>query len=275
MKVLIAEHSGFCEGVTRAYTISKKYQNVYMLGNLVHNSKVVEDLKQQGHKVVKSISEIPDGATVFISAHGVAPQVYSEAKDKGLRVIDTTCSWVKRAQKLASEAVRSGYQLIIIGDKNHPEVKGIMGWSVGRGIVVSFPGEVDTIKLADKVAVVAQTTQSEENFNNVVGIIQTRAKDLVVYNTICGATEKRQKAAIELAKNVDLMLVVGDEKSANTNRLTELCKKINPHTYQIQTRDELKNELLAGKEKIGITAGASTPDWIIQEVISSLKSHKI
>ena len=238
VKVEIADCAGFCVGVTRAYNIAQKIEGeVFMLGNLVHNDAVIEKLKNQGIKSVKNIAGVKSG-TLLISAHGVPPEIYKEAQDKGLRIIDTTCSWVKRVQKLAKESVGSGYQLIIIGDKNHPEVKGIIGWSENKGIVISNPEDVESIKLGDKVAVVAQTTQSEKNFNEVVSLINARVKNVIVHNTICGATEKRQQAAVRLAKKVDLILVIGDIKSANTKRLTELCIKTGTATRQIQTREE-------------------------------------
>lgn len=266
MQIFIAESAGFCEGVSAAFEQAKKYSNIYMLGNLVHNKQVVAKLEEQGIKVIMDINEIKDGETLLISAHGVPPQIYEEAKKKKLKIIDTTCSWVKRAQKLAKEVIQKGFQLIIIGDKNHPEVKGIRGWSEGKGIVISSAEELSRVQLKEKVGVVAQTTQSDENFNNIVKILQSKVKELIVHKTICGATQKRQKAAIELAKKVDVVLVIGDKMSANTKRLTELCSETKTPTYQIQTKDELKPEFIAGYEKIGITAGASTPDWVIKEI---------
>lgn len=271
MQIFIADSSGFCEGVSAAYNKAKEHHNIYMLGNLVHNTQVVEKLKQQGIKVIKDIKEIKDGETLLISAHGVPPSVYEEAKKKKLKIIDTTCSWVKRAQKLARELVDNGYQLIIVGDRNHPEVKGIKGWSNDKGIIVSNAAELRTVKLGEKVGIVAQTTQSEENFNAIVEEIKSKEGEnlnsrLIIHKTICGATQKRQKAAIELAQKVDVMLVIGDKMSANTKRLTELCEKTGTPTHQIETKDELKAEFLAGKDKVGITAGASTPDWVIKEI---------
>src|SRR3989339_966823 len=270
MQIFIADSSGFCEGVSAAYNKAKEHRDIYMLGNLVHNTQVVEKLKQQGIKVIKDINEIKDGETLLISAHGVPPSVYEEAKKKKLKIIDTTCSWVKRAQKLAQEMVEKGYQLIIIGDKNHPEVKGILGWSEGKGIVVSPKDEGENIfsRLQDKVGVVAQTTQSEENFNEIVKYLQGKVKDLIVHKTICGATQKRQKAAIDLAKKVDVMLIIGDKMSANTKRLTELCAKTGTPTYQIQNKKEGEEIFprLRDKNKIGITAGASTHAWAIKEI---------
>ncbi|NQU18168.1 MAG: 4-hydroxy-3-methylbut-2-enyl diphosphate reductase [Candidatus Saganbacteria bacterium] len=274
MQIFIAKDSGFCEGVSAAFGQAKKYHDIFMLGNLVHNRQVVEKLGEQGIKVIKDIKDIKDGETLLISAHGVAPYIYEEAKKKHLKIIDTTCSWVKRAQKLAKEVIEKGYQLIIIGDKNHPEVKGIKGWSNDKGIVISSEKEGEDIysRLRNKVGVVAQTTQSDENFNSIVSFLQSKVKDLIVHKTICGATQKRQKAAIDLARKVDVMLIIGDRMSANTKRLTELCAKTGTPAHQIQTKAELKPQFLSGKDKIGITAGASTPDWVIEEVVKILKN---
>ena len=280
MEFMIAECAGFCEGVERAYRIAleqtKNNRDIYMLGNLVHNAQVVEKLKKEGLKTVKSLSEIPEGSngTLLISAHGVPPQVYKEAEAKHLKVVDTTCSWVKRAQKIAKELSDSGHTVIIVGDEGHPEVKGLLGWAGDRGVAVQKAEDVEgfeVLNMVAKIGVLAQTTQLQERFNEVVKAIQARFPQVAVHNTICGATSKRQNAAVEVAKHAQLMLVIGDRMSANTKRLTELCKKIGTETRQIQPASELKPEWIKNKKNVGITAGASTPDWTIKEVIEKLK----
>ncbi|MFH1617388.1 MAG: 4-hydroxy-3-methylbut-2-enyl diphosphate reductase [Candidatus Margulisiibacteriota bacterium] len=276
-EIISAQHSGFCEGVSAAYKTAvltaQKGQNVFMLGNLVHNTQVVDKLKDLGIKVLSSLSEIPQNATgsLLISAHGVAPHIYEEAEKKGLNIIDTTCSWVKRAQKIAKEMGKKGMTVVIVGDEGHPEVKGLIGWAGKNSVVIENPEEASDLDFISffqpQVGVVAQTTQSEDNFNSIVAELKKHLKDLEVHNTICGATEKRQKAAVELARGVDLMLVIGDQKSANTKRLTELCSKTGTETHQIQTAKELDPQWLKGKGKVGLTAGASTPDWVVEEVV--------
>jgi 4-hydroxy-3-methylbut-2-enyl diphosphate reductase len=274
MKILIAKHSGFCEGVERAYRIAlqtiQSGRPVFMLGNLVHNSQVIEKLKNLGVKTVKSLSEIPPDSNgiLLISAHGVAPEIYEKAKGLGLGIVDTTCPWVKKAQKIAKELSDNGSFVIIVGDKGHPEVKGLVGWSSGSAVIVEKPEDVDKQKLPKdtKIGVLAQTTQAEENFEEIA----SRLKNAQKFDTICGATSKRQNAATSLAKKVDLMLIIGDKMSANTKRLTELCAKTGTETHQIQTVDELDPGWLSGKNKIGVTAGASTPDWVIKEVVDKL-----
>lgn len=279
MEILIAEHSGFCEGVERAFRIAIDTAQagipVFMLGNLVHNKQVVERLQNLGVKSVSSLSEIPGNTkgTLLISAHGVAPEVYEQAKGMSLEVVDTTCPWVKKAQKIAKELADEGRFVIIVGDKGHPEVKALVGWSGGRAVVVENLEDLGKLSLStkDRVGVLAQTTQAEEHFDRMVAELKKKVKDLKEYDTICGATSKRQSAAVELAKKVDLILVIGDKMSANTKRLTELCSKTGTETHQIQTVEELDQSWLVGKSKVGITAGASTPEWVIQEVIKSLR----
>jgi len=278
MEILIAKHSGFCEGVERAYGIAlvqtKAGKPVFMLGNLVHNTQVIEKFKALGVKTVKSVSEIPADkkGILLISAHGVAPNIYKEAKKKDLEIIDTTCPWVKKAQRIAKELAEAHKKVIIIGDKGHAEVRGLLGWSGNAAVVIEDENDLKKLDLSpqDKIGVLAQTTQSKEHFNNIVSALKNKVADLEEFDTICGATSKRQNAAVELARKVNLVLVIGDKMSANTKRLTELCTKTKTETHQIQTASELKKDWLKGKDKIGITAGASTPDWVIAEVIAAL-----
>ncbi|MFH1576019.1 MAG: 4-hydroxy-3-methylbut-2-enyl diphosphate reductase [Candidatus Margulisiibacteriota bacterium] len=278
MEISLATCAGFCEGVERAYRIAleqvKAGQTVFMLGNLVHNTQVIEKFKALGVKTVNNIAEIPNNAPgiLLISAHGVPPNIYEEAKNKGLSMVDTTCAWVKKAQRIAKELTAEGRQVIIVGDKGHVEVKGIVGWSGGTAIVIEDLKDLNNLSLSPdaKVGIIAQTTQSEDHFFKLVTELKKRVKDVVVFDTICGATSKRQNAAVKLAKQVDLMLVIGDKMSANTKRLAELCSKTGVATHQIQTVAELDLSWLKGKNKVGITAGASTPDWVIKEVVAKL-----
>jgi 4-hydroxy-3-methylbut-2-enyl diphosphate reductase len=280
MQILIAEHSGFCEGVERAYQIALEQteagQLVFMLGNIVHNAQVVSKFTRAGAKIIKNLSEIPPNSIgiLIISAHGVPPEVYQEVKGKGLRVVDTTCPWVKKAQKIAKELAEEGRYVIIVGDTGHPEVKGLVGWSGGKAVVVENPSDPQKLKLSPdaRVGILAQTTQAEEHFRKIVDAVKHKVKDVKEYDTICGATAKRQAAAVNLARKVNLMLVIGDPMSANTKRLTELCAATGVETHQIQTAAELQSSWLNQKEKVGITAGASTPEWIIKDVTSFLKT---
>lgn len=278
MNIQIARHAGFCSGVERAYNIAietaKKNIPVYVLGYLVHNSAVISRLEDLGIKTISSLSEIPPGneCVLIISAHGVGPEIYEEAKNRCAEIVDTTCAWVKKAQKIARDLSVSGYQVIIAGDKDHTEVKGIAGWAgLENAKIIEDPSQVDSMDLQGKAAVVAQTTQSLENFNSIVEKVRGRVGNLVVHNTICGATSRRQDSAVELAKRSDIMLVIGDARSANTKRLKELCEKTGIPTYQIQNAGELDKNWLKGKENIGVTAGASTPEEVILQVVNKIR----
>lgn len=281
MEILVAEHSGFCEGVERAFRIAletaRAGKPVYMLGNLVHNKQVVERLKSFGVKTVSDISEISRGShgTLLISAHGVAPEIFEAAKKLKLEIVDTTCPWVKKAQKIAKELSEAGRLIILVGDKGHPEVKGIVGWSGGKALVVENLEDLRALDLSPegKLGVLAQTTQAEEHFDQMVAELKNRVKEVEEFDTICGATTKRQNAAVEIAKKADLMLVIGDRMSANTKRLTELCAKTGTETHQIETAKGLDLKWLKAKRKIGITAGASTPEWVIAEVKALLRAQ--
>lgn len=284
MKIITAEHSGFCEGVDRAYRIAeqnvKSGRQVFMLGNLVHNTQVVEKFEKLGAKTVKELSEIQKEAKgiLIISAHGVPPEVYEQTKELELEIVDTTCAWVKKAQRIAKQFSDEGRQVIIVGDKGHKEVVGLVGWSGGGAKVVEdikdiqLLGDIEEIKDI-KIGILAQTTQAEEHFRKMVAELKKRFEDVKEFNTICGATSKRQSAAVELAKKVDVMLVIGDRMSANTKRLTELCAQTGTETHQIQTAAELDKSWILNKGKIGITAGASTPEWVVNEVTVLLRAH--
>jgi len=284
MQILIAKHCGFCEGVSRAYKIaleeSQKGASIYMLGNLVHNTQVVEKFKSLGAQTVKDLSEIPKnaGGILIISAHGVGPEVYEQVNNLNLKIVDTTCPWVKKAQRIAKQFSDEGRMVIIVGDKGHKEVVGLVGWSGNKAEVIEDIQDIQLLGKIEgiediKVGILAQTTQAEENFKQIVAEIKKIAKDVKAENTICGATSKRQDAAKDLAKKVDLMLVIGDKMSANTKRLTELCQKTGTATRQIQTTTELNPDWLKNKEKIGITAGASTPQWVVDEITALLQAR--
>lgn len=277
MEIVLAKHTAFCMGVKRAFEITldalKMKESVFILGHLIHNSKVIEKLEAMGAKSINELSELPKSShgSLIISAHGVPPQVFEEVESIGLKVIDTTCPWVTRTQKLAQELYSKGYHVVIIGDRNHTEVKGIQGWTEDKAQVIEGVKDLYQVDYHEKIGIVVQTTKSWENFMSIKEGLKSKAKELKAHNTICDATFKMQKSAVEIAKHVNIMLVVGDFKSANTRRLTELCIQTGIETHQIQSSEELCGEWLIGKEKIGITAGTSTPDWIIDEIIETLK----
>ncbi|PKM44573.1 MAG: bifunctional 4-hydroxy-3-methylbut-2-enyl diphosphate reductase/30S ribosomal protein S1 [Firmicutes bacterium HGW-Firmicutes-8] len=270
MKTILAPKAGFCFGVKRALdlamqTARETNKSIYTLGPLIHNPQVVEDLSKKGIKVVKDLSDIPEGV-IIIRSHGVGPDIIDNARDRDLQVIDATCPFVKKAQELAKELNDQGYQVVVVGDKEHPEVTGIIGWTGHTGIVVETPEQAEKLQPLKKIGIISQTTQPEENFNNIASVLQEKAEEVKAYNTICHATRDRQYAAAELARKVDVMIVIGGKNSANTQKLARLCAQTGTPTHHIETAAEFKREWLADKKLIGITAGASTPDWIIEEV---------
>ncbi|MDA8442306.1 MAG: bifunctional 4-hydroxy-3-methylbut-2-enyl diphosphate reductase/30S ribosomal protein S1 [Peptococcaceae bacterium] len=277
MQVILARSAGFCFGVKRALDMAEKTANTgqaYTYGPLIHNSQVVERLEQQG---LRPINDLTEGrGTVIIRSHGVAPEVYAQGEELKLELVDATCPFVQKAQRLAMQFQQQGRQVILVGDRSHPEVQGIIGWTGNQGLVVENPAEAKQLPPLGPVAVLAQTTQPEQNFSAVVEELRTKSPDVVVHNTICSATGERQKAALELASQVEIMIVVGGKNSANTRKLMSLCQKTGTVTYQVETAEELEPSWFAGANSAGLTAGASTPDWIIEEVykkMSEISTH--
>lgn len=273
MKVIIAEHSGVCFGVQRALDIvmeeSEKYEYLSTLGPLIHNPQVVENLQKRGVGVVFDVADAK-GAIVMPS-HGVPYEITEKAIQLGLKVIDATCPFVSKVHNRVRSLAKNGYTVVIVGDSGHSEVKAIKSAAdiiaKKEAIVVNSPEEVDAFKWDNlKVGVVSQTTQTLQCFSEVVGKIALHVKEIVAYNTICYATYDRQSAARALAPIVDVVVVVGGRNSANTNRLAQICAESGVPTYHIEKADELKNEWFDGMSTVGMTAGASTPDWIIKEV---------
>jgi 4-hydroxy-3-methylbut-2-en-1-yl diphosphate reductase len=270
MKLSVAKSAGFCFGVKRAMDMAleaaKKYpENLYTLGPLIHNPQAVHYLENLGIRVKERIEEVPRGTVIFRS-HGVSSQDLNKAKKRRLRIIDATCPMVKRAQLFAKFLHRHGYTLLIIGDADHPEVEAIRSYiSQGSQVV----GSVEAIKHMgpwDKVGVIAQTTQSFSLFKEMVASVLERSKEVRVFNTICQATTIRQREAVEIAKKVDCMIVVGGYNSGNTQRLASICKEVQPHTHHIEEAGDLRPKWLTRMPRVGLTAGASTPRWIIKEV---------
>ena len=234
------------------------------LGPIIHNPQMVERLRLKGVGTVADLTAMEEG-TIIIRSHGVGPRVYEEAKAKGLKVVDATCPHVKKAQLSAKELSKEGRQVVIIGEKNHPEVKSIFEWSGNRATIIETEEDAKKFAPCPKLGIVSQTTVSGENFVKTVAHLLGKSKDIRILRTICTATDQRQKAALELASKVDVMLVIGGRISANTTRLAQLCEK-KCRTYHIETAQELSLDWLEKANKVGITAGASTPDWIIGEV---------
>lgn len=279
MKVLIAENCGFCPGVRNAISTAEKTlasaepgETVYSLGPIIHNQGEVDRLAKAGLRTVDSIPEGESG-TVLIRSHGVAPSELDRLKRRGLHIVDATCVLVKRVQQIAAQLEAEGYEVVIIGEENHPEVQGVVG-CVNDVVVVAGEGDLDKLPRDGKLGIVCQTTQSPEHFGRMLGAIGRRSfRELKVINTLCKEAIKRQESAIDLCKQVDIMFVLGGLHSANTRRLAELCKKHNQATFHLQNWDELDKNVLLGRAIAGVTAGASTPNWIIEEFVKHLEAY--
>lgn len=277
MEVLLADKAGFCFGVKRAINTAFEAAvkgNVYCLGPLIHNPQEVERLRQSGVRTVDDFSSLHAGEFLIIRSHGVPPQVLEQARAKGLTIIDLTCPFVGKAQRDAKALCKDGYQVVVVGEKKHPEVQSILGYAGDNSVVIETADEVEGIKFQSRLGVVAQTTQSYGNFSEIVLKLLRLSKELKVFNTICNSTKERQDAARSLAGQVDIMIVVGGRNSANTTRLVSVCRQEGRPTYHIELADEIQDEWLAGVQKVGVTAGASTPDWVLEGVLEKLRSEK-
>ena len=268
MEVILADNLGFCYGVKRAIQLAEDSaapgQVTNTLGPIIHNPQMVAKLAENGVGTVDSLDEVKEG-TIIIRSHGVGPKVYDRVEAMGLNMVDATCPHVRKAQSSAKMLADEGYQVVIIGEKRHPEVKSIIEWAGDGAVAIETEEEADSLPKYGKLGVVAQTTFSAPKFKLIVERLLDKSSDMKILRTICTATDQRQSAAMKLATEVDLMIVIGGKNSANTTRLAQLCSD-KCKTYHIETADELRDDWFDKIKKIGITAGASTPDWIIKEV---------
>jgi small subunit ribosomal protein S1 len=274
LEILVAKTAGFCFGVRRAMEMVEKAlrQNgtpLYSLGPLIHNPRVVGELEEKGLKTVAFLSQVPEGRVV-IRSHGVGPGVYRMAQEQKLEVIDATCPFVKNVQQLAVFLHNEGYQVIIIGEPEHAEVKGVLDSVAGEALVIESINDLKDREIGPKVGVISQTTQDISNFQQITNALLPYVKEIRIFNTICLATSQRQQEVAELSRKVDLMLVVGGKNSANTSRLTEISRMNGAPTYQIESAQEIEKAWFQNVAKVGITAGASTPDQQIDEIIQKL-----
>lgn len=268
LEVILADYLGFCYGVKRAIKIARENAapdgSACTLGPIIHNPQMVERLKDEGIGTIDCLDDLKRGK-VIIRSHGVGPETYEKAEAMGLECVDATCPHVKKAQLSAKELAEEGRFVVIVGEKEHPEVHSIVQWAGGNVAVIETVAEAASVPNASRLGIISQTTFSGERFREIVSALLDKSRDIRVMRTICTATDQRQRAARELASKVDVMLVIGGKNSANTTRLAQLCANI-CRTYHIETAEELQPAWFDNIEKIGITAGASTPDWIIKEV---------
>lgn len=269
MKILIAKMAGFCFGVKRAIDIAfdvaeKKKDGVCTLGPIIHNPQVIERLEKMGVSAIDSLDALKGKKAVIIRTHGVPIGTIEHLSKAGYEVVDATCPYVKKAQQYAKLLTEEGYQVVILGDRRHPEVVGIMSYAGGNATVVE-PGR-KLPKLRQRVGIIVQTTQPVEALKKLLSEAIEKTKEIKVYNTICSSTALRLKETEAIARKSDVMIVVGGKNSANTTQLAKLCQGLSVPTYHIETASEIKNTWFKNAKTVGITAGASTPEWIIEEV---------
>ena len=292
MKVVLAKKMGFCFGVEHAISTAEKMLEdgkvVYCLGHLIHNNEVVDRLSADGLRVVNDLQEVierekglvgndqtlnPASVNVLIRSHGCRPELLGEVRRLGFNLVDATCVLVQRVQNLVKELFEQGYQVVVVGDPDHPEVKGVVGYA-SEVTVVAGVTDLEKAPARGKIAIVSQTTHSADDFGQVVGELAKRGyEEIKVVNTICKETARRQASAVELCHEVDVMFVLGSRHSANTGELAELCRRHGVDTYHLQGWKEFKTEYIEGKNVAGVTAGASTPDWVIKEFIDNLEKQ--
>ena len=274
MKIVVAKTAGFCFGVKRAIDIAfkiamEKRKGVYTLGPIIHNPQVVERLKDKGIIPIEDIKTKKDIRALIIRTHGITLQLLKEITSMGCEIIDATCPFVKKAQHYAKLLNEDNYQVVILGEKNHPEVQSLMSYASDNAIVVD--GKTPLPKLKNKVGIIVQTTQPLDILQKVLYDALEHSNEIKVYNTICNSTALRLRETEKMARKVDVMFVVGGKNSANTTQLTRLCKSLSVPTYHIETASEIKGEWIKRAKKLGITAGASTPEWIIKEVETRIR----
>lgn len=282
MEIIIAKNSGLCYGVKRALKIATETRNtksgkVYTLGDLVHNPQIIADLKRNDISSVEKLEELMEG-TIIIRSHGISPEIYNQLTQKKLGVVDATCPIVKKIQRLVESLTKSKNEIIIVGNKDHPEIKGLIGYSQGKAIIIENELQAKNLPQKKKRAVLAQSTQDLFLFEKVVLALLERTKELKVFNTICKSTQTRQKSTSELASRVDSLIIIGGKNSSNTNKLYEISKRILPRTYFIENAEQITSEMLEGAQKIGLSGGASTPPEAIQEAVHIIKTrfmHKV
>ncbi len=274
MEVILAEHAGFCFGVRRAveqvYEQAETGRKLYTYGPIVHNEEVVRDLERRGVQVIdtpEQLAQIEEGV-VMIRAHGVPRSIIEMTDREGITCVDATCPFVKRIHNIVSRESAAGRRIVIIGNAGHPEVEGIVGWTEGKATVLGTPEEARefTCQDGEELCIVSQTTFNYNKFQDMVEIIMEKGYNVSVVNTICNATQERQTEAGEIASRVDVMIVIGGKHSSNTRKLYEICMQECANTYFIQTLDDLHLALPKSVRRVGITAGASTPNNIIEEV---------
>ncbi len=278
MKVKLASNYGFCFGVKRAIKIAEDYKNSSTMGPLIHNQDEINRLKKDFNVgLYTNLSDVKDNDTVIIRTHGIPKDDLKNLKAQNAKIINATCPFVTTPQQIVKKMSQEGYSILIFGDSDHPEVKGVQSYAEYQDDVhiVLEPSDLENIIFKNnKIATVAQTTKKKEKYLEIVNYLVLKNKEVRVFNTICDATFENQDAARELSKEVDVMIVIGGKNSSNTKQLHSICLENCPDSYLIENENELNNSWFTNKKLCGVTAGASTPDWIIQQVINKIESNE-
>lgn len=273
MKIEIAKNCGFCFGVKRAVEIAENSGGAPTIGELIHNYLEIERLnKDFGVKTLKSIDDLKDEKSAIIRTHGITKTDLEILHNKGIRTIDATCPFVKKPQQIAKEMSENGYDIVIFGDIAHPEVRSVMSYALTKVFVILDENELSGVKLSSKIAVLSQTTKKIEKFTQIVAYLMQKSKEVRVFNTICNATLNNQEAVRELANRADVMIIIGGKNSSNTKQLYLISKAICSDSYLIENQEELDKNWFKNKKFCGISAGASTPNWIIEDVKNKIDS---
>lgn len=277
MKIVIAKNSGFCYGVKRALQLAretgkKNNHRVFTWGELIHNPEVISELERQGIKVANSLSQLKAGDTVIIRSHGVSPDIYRALKRKRVKLVDATCPIVKKIQQAVKKLSRKSGEIIIVGNRNHPEIQGLLGYSRGKALVIENEDQAKTLPYKKKRMVLAQSTQDGELFGKVVAALVEKTSELTVYNTICESTRVRQESTAELARQVEALIIIGGRNSSNTNKLYQISRRLLPRTYFIESPEEITPEMLQGVTRIGLSGGASTPPEVIKKTVTAINN---
>jgi len=272
LKIELAKKYGFCFGVKRAIKLAENSQNAATIGELIHNSEEIKRLKDNYNvKTLANIAEITDEKKLIIRTHGITKDDLATIKSADKEIIDATCPFVTKPQQIAEKMSKDGYGIVIFGDENHPEVKGVKSYAGDKVFVVLDASELANLRLPRKVAVISQTTKKIENFMKIVNFLVANVKEVRVFNTICNATLENQEAAKNLAQKADVMIIVGGKNSSNTKQLFLISQNFCKNSYLIENEDEIQGDWFENKALCGISAGASTPDWIIKKVIAKIK----
>ncbi|AQW87600.1 1-hydroxy-2-methyl-2-(E)-butenyl 4-diphosphate reductase [Campylobacter pinnipediorum subsp. caledonicus] len=272
LKIELASNYGFCFGVKRAIKMAENAKDASTIGPLIHNNEEINRLKINFNvKTLNGINELQDEKKVIIRTHGIPKNDLEKLNASKIDVIDATCPFVTKPQQICEKMSQDGYDIVIFGDENHPEVKGVKSYANGNVFVILEEEELENIKLSQKVAVVSQTTRKVEKFMQIVNYLISRVKEVRVFNTICNATFENQEAVKNLSKKADVMIVIGGKNSSNTKQLYLIAKNFCEDSYLIESENEINSEWFEGKQLCGVSAGASTPDWIIQKVINKIE----